>query len=486
MTERVLVEGGPSRITSITPEFLPPEDKIKELYGKLLDTQQGWTLLHDTNLVQHKKRGVRVTSSGWEDWIPAVHAILKDGDFNFERKPRRRLESLVTSKFSVMGTALHELSALTSLINFGKLNPSEISKAFPTYKELALIPYVDALTDAYGVGLYDIWEKFRDHPGLMDLIDEEEKLLIKEFDIPLSEELQEELSIRRGPEVYDAGCKLIPFFLSQTPKDDDRVYLETGTVFNWDKLSLQGDTRVQILNRFDDIYSHIEGKGKAKQFFVEFSDLKTGVPQMDYSHCFQALVMHFMAGHFMDNVMRKGLCYRNSKGWYSTKSNYLVPYHTNYNFSHIYFDTTTGAVTNIPIKIDYQSEDGQRFLKWISFYSDAFNALRDEIQEYLVTGQLPEFSRDVYTQHELPLFRERESSQEKYEGPYYYINSTITSDEPCYVCGETPTKETSELKTDMGGLKSRISVRRDCKHHWAFDCQTINVDSRALVFPSKR
>lgn len=486
MTERFIEEETSTKITSITPEFLPPKDKIKELYERLLSTQPGWSLLHDHNLIRPSKRGIKVTSSGWEDWIPAVHTLLGDEDFVSSRKPKKYLEGLV-SKYSVMGTALHELSALTSLINFEKIHPNEISKAFPTYKELALLPYVDSLSDAYGLSLFDIWEKFRDHPGLMHLIDEEEKLIIKEFDIPFSDELQEEILIRRGPEVYEAGCKMIPFFLSQKHDgEDDRVYLETGTIFNWDKLSLKGDTRVQIVNRFDGIYSRRSGKGKAIQVFVDFLDLKTGRPQMDYVHCFQALNMHFMAGHFMDNIMRKGLCYRNKKGWYATKSERLVPYHTNYDFSHIYFDTATGAVTNIPVKIDYQSEEGQLFLEWVGFYSDAFNALRNQIEPYLRTGQLPEFSKNVYTQNELPLFHEDKTYQEEYENHHYYIDSTVSSNKPCRVCGRRPTHETCEFKTNLGGLKSRISIRQDCEQHFAFDYRTVNVDNRALVFPLKK
>lgn len=410
-------EQTPAKDFSITPEILPPEEKLKWLREQLLRTQEGYLLLHPNNkdLIPPSKRAKRVTMSELEDWIPAVHLLLQDPDFDydfhFKSRKRKLTERFSTSKFSVKGSALHELFDLTGLINSGKMEPKPIIKSLPNYPEKSLAAHIDTLSDSSGLSLFDIWDKFRTHPALTKFLENENQWIIQEFpEIPLSEELQQELATRRGPEVFEAGCKLIPGFMKENPQLGANTYYETSTLNNWSTLSLEGNTRVQIPQRNDCVYSYMDEEGN---IVIKFLEVKTGKIQEDFAHQLQALIMHFNDGHFVDNVMKKGHCPRprpknekekNNENWYKRKMNYITPVSSNYSLEYLYFDEKTGTVTHIPVLIDYHNPQGKLFLKWLAFYSDAFNALKDKIKYYLQTGDTPQVfptNNIIYTQNEL-------------------------------------------------------------------------------------
>src|SRR5258708_23624201 len=141
-----------------------------------------------------------------------------------------------------------------------------------------------------------------------------------------------------------------------------------------------------------------------------FLDIKTGKAQTDYAHKFQALLMQFMDGHFVDNVMRKGNCPRRKEkpndkdSWYTVRTiDYIVPRSKSYTLDYLHFDIETGELTSIPIRIDYGDKNGRRFLQMLAFYSDAINALGrpgGPIDYYLQTGEVPNvFPKEIHTHH---------------------------------------------------------------------------------------
>src|SRR5258708_25596745 len=109
---------------TITPDFLPSEEKLRWLSEQLLRTQQGYNLLHprNKNLIPPSKRGTKISTSAFEDRINAVHLLLQDKDFVYPAHRSRPQEKFASSKYSVTGTALHQLSNLAGLINYGKLD----------------------------------------------------------------------------------------------------------------------------------------------------------------------------------------------------------------------------------------------------------------------------------------------------------------------------------------------------------------------------
>jgi hypothetical protein len=473
---------------SITPDYLFSEDKRQELSEKLLRTQRGYDLLHPKNkdLIVPSMRGKKMPTSSLEDWIPATHLLLGDRDFPYPEERKSTREKLAVSKYSVIGIALHQLSDLTGLINHGKFEEKSILAAFPTYSRKSLLPYIDALSDSKGLSLFDIWDKFRTHPGHMNLIKDEKAWIINEFpEIELSRELQEELAIRKGPEVYEAGCKLIPHLLVEDTEEDVNTYYESGVITNWDTLSPDGNTRLQAVQRNDCVYSYVDENGIQ---VIKIVDIKTGKVQRDYTHLFQASFMHFDDGHFVDNVMKKGLCPRRKEKkkerekdrnpWYTPRTiDYIAPWHSNYSLDYIHFDIKTGEVKIIPVDTNYRDENGRRFLKWVAFYSDAFNALREQIEYYLQTGEvLDVFPKRIFTQNELPMtsgvvvdFSNLPSARPKPEKKieqYFRIGNTVDSkDFACPHCG-SPATETyvKEVKSHFKGVtNSFLYVRYTCK-----------------------
>lgn len=502
MAERVflnLIEEKKVEPAPITPDFLPPESKINELYYRLYNTPSGRRFLQDKTLVGHSKRGTKVPTSGWENSIPAVHLILGDKDPEIVPNNFKELEKTDLSKYSVIGTALHELSALTGLINFGRLQPYQIQKSFPTYKVKSLTPYTDALNNSQGLSIFEIWKNFRTHPALTKLIDDEDKWIIQEFpEIPLSKGLKYELSVRKSKDVLEAGYKLIPYLLSEKVWPESNIYFETGSVFNWEYLS-ENDSRVQIPNRYDSIHTYMKGG----YIHIVFSDIKTGKPKLDYANKFQALLMDFMAGHLTKNRIREGKIIRKAvdkeEGWLFPKSKSINHKKRNYEFVHNYFNTKTGEFKTVPIIIDYSSEKGELFLKWLAFYSDAFNALKTELKDYLQIGILPQFSGNAHTQEHFPQIYQlggnqitidlsnippsRPKPEKQYEGSFYEIGGKPrNSNEICDRCRAIMSESYIKLGRDLGGQKQRVLVRYECslnKNH--YETEWIAVDKRGII-----
>src|SRR5581483_5704396 len=80
----------------------------------------------------------------------------------------------------------------------------------------------------------------------------------------------------------------------------------------------------------------------------------------------------------------------------------ILPHEKEISFQFGYFNKNSGDIAYVPVIQNYKSREGELFLSWLAFYSDATNALKKELSEFLKYDKPIDKKTLRYYQPELP------------------------------------------------------------------------------------
>ena len=458
--------------TEIWLDFSTSEQRLEQLQKKLYATQQ-WK---DFSHLPHEVRTVRMSLSDLtEKAIPFIETLLEDSEI--ERSDKTPVNT--NNKPAIVGIALHEALSLFDLWRSGTVTDDAIDKTFPTQSMELIVPFIEAIKEKGDMGIREVWRKLHTDARL---VDRTQYLLSQEFDrLPFSIEKQEELKVRSSEEVYNAGVKLSENLGGDLEENIEHCS-EALCIFNFVRLSLYGDSRIQIPVRFDEIMWE-----KINKRFVRhhFFDLKTGRNKNTWSQQFQYCLMEFLAGHFIDQFMVGGEVPNTSKCLVSKPIKTITPSEHEYTFEYGFFDKTSGNISRLPVSINYNNRQGELFLAWLAFYSDACCAFKDILKQHIKNDVPIDRSILAYRQPDLVSTLNHGEAYTSFEYPssHYAINVESIAEENCPVCAMKLTQFCT-VKRDIGGDLVDIIVQQYCQgHHFTSDPMRVAKDT--LVFVNK-
>jgi len=455
--------------------------KLQSLKDKLYASPQ-WKAFQHFN---YGARTIRLDlSTLTEKAIPWIHRVLEDDDFNFDANSVPSLERK-DLKSAIMGNVLHEALSLFDLWRYAKLTNEQIDKSFPTQRADLILPFIDAMKKV-NLGIKEVWSEFHSDQRL---VDRQNYLLSEEFgELPLSSEKQNEIEMRASSEVFDTGLKLAESLALDTDPSITHSSEALG-IFNFDQLSIYGNSRIQIPVRFDEILLEKTGKHRIR---YNFFDLKTGKRKDTWPQQIQYLLMEFLAGHFIDQFIKDDEIPNMGKGLISPRIKNTMPSNNEYTFEYGFFDQIKGKLSRIPIVVNYNNASGELFLEWLAFYSDAACALKVPLKDY-IKNNTP-FNNDLlsHSQSELTLptrnggtiynshhVSEGQKKKNEYKGPYY-LEGKSESEVICETCGKHMTQFVDRV-TNLNGKKIDFWVQLYCSGHGNSSEWIRKIDSEALI-----
>ncbi len=425
----------------ITPELLLPRSKLVEL-RELLHETSGWRKLKKA---KYESKGIRLSIADLDVAIPFVHYMLGINGIRLRSRFTGR-----SNRFSTTELELHHASSLFDLLKNGKTDAEEILNSFPNSSTEEVAPFIDALS-LKNQAIEDIWGKFQKRAGV------------------------------EGNKNFALGIHLANNS-SELCTNDGNSYYDAAGVFNFGEFPGECGTRIQLTSQFGRIVSRPYYNGNLYRH--NFSQLTT---RDDIGHVatFQALTKDLLAGHLINCFSSNGNLKRIAEPYVAYGIKRLFPRHSDYSFSYKHFNTTSYSITDVPVEMDGCGDQGLYFFReWLGFYSDAFNAYKNELRKYLTDGTVPEVSS---IQHVLPLiFNDCNDTyvdlsnlppaspkKEKIpEEPHYTIGESMAS-ENCPTCA-LPMTQYCEVKTDMGGNLVILRIQLYCQgHHFSSENKKI-------------
>lgn len=399
----------------ITPDILPSPEQVIEMRKNFESTLEYWNLIRRVLI---KDRTIKLGLSTWERVVPEFDLM-----FRGDKQPQMNSQNsnfTKTSEAAIIGTALHEAFIIHDLAlnNTGNLTREDILNSLPTYKKRLAELFAEALENGQGSSIVDVWASLQKETEFVRrMVDENSEWFGREIPqelrdpTPFLPSIEKELEVRQSSQAYEAATKLASAQAQEsTPKDTLNLF-ETGTVINFGVTSNKTQCRTQTPLRTDKMNI---SQRKGKIVSAEISDLKTGKQTTDYAHQFQALLMHFLAGHAIDWI---NICGPNRRdGPYITKSKEELSHRIwNYTLAYNYFDMKTGETQSVKITMTPQ-ELTEVFIPLWELYREIAVAFKPQIVKFLA-GIIPHITPHYGSQPELPGFSEEASDNNTLDAP---------------------------------------------------------------------
>lgn len=263
-----------------------------------------------------------------------------------------------TKPHQVLQASLIDAATLFNLISQGVTRDEDIIAAFPTQPVEKAQAYQEAIQSS------------PDPANAWRVIHRDESRVLTKTN--------EELEMRRNPEIFLQGTNLLDCLLNQPSQESHQTVNQVSCVFNPEKTSQNG-TRIQFRTSF----SRIEEHGH-----FTFFHLGVGEEILDFPYLFSLAVRSLLAGQALDLHCKDNTFYHQGEPYINKfhKIKSAIPIRSDYSFIVRNFNKT---IEQREIILDLHNH-GWLIKQLLALFSDTIAAHKSEVLSYFKTGKVPD------------------------------------------------------------------------------------------------